>query len=253
MCCKFGYVLTAVLLFALAGRVTAQNAPPSEADSFTFLDVTDLHVSSPGSIEALRKLADEATQMSPKPAFVVANGDLTETGTPAELAKLKEAIAPLEQAGIKFHAVPGNYDVRWSPDGKESFERAFGKTYQSFDHNGAHFILLDTTVALEHWGHLDKAELDWLKKDLTKVKPNTPLFVFMHHWIGRDRPSVRVVDNEFDLVPICATATSSPFYGTRTAGFSVANERHANLHVGGLVSGTRLILSRQRFQTPCHP
>ncbi len=238
MCCKFGYLLTAALLFVLAGRVPAQNAPPTDAENFTFLDITDLHVNAQGSVDALRKLTDEALQMSPKPAFVVANGDLTETGTPAEIAKLKEAIAPLEQAGIKFHAIPGNYDVRWSPDGKESFERAFGKTYQSFDHGGAHFILLDTTVPLEHWGHLDKAELEWLKKDLAKVKPQTPLFVFMHHWIGRDRPSVRVVDNEFDLVPILRSRNVIAIF-----------TGHGRQDLAWQTNGVRTFMSEGLFQT----
>src|SRR5437764_9026270 len=29
-----------------------------------------------------------------------------------------------------------------------------------------------------------------------------PVLLFMHHWIGRDAPSVRPIDNEFDLWPI---------------------------------------------------
>ena len=201
---QIGCLLT-VLALMISGivpkaGVRAQNAPPAEPDSFTFLNITDTHQGAGEPNANLRKLAEDAAQMSPKPAFVIHTGDVTDSGKPEEYARFKEATAPLREAGIKIYAVPGNHDVRWSPDGKEGFAREFGKAYQSFDHGGAHFLLLDTSVALEHWGHLDKAELDWLARDLKKVKPETPTFVFMHHWIGRDTPDTRMVDNEYDLI-----------------------------------------------------
>jgi outer membrane protein assembly factor BamB/predicted phosphodiesterase len=198
--------LLAVLALMISGIIPmaggrAQNAPAAvEPDSFTFLDISDTHQGAGEPNANLRKLAEDAAQMSPKPAFVIHTGDVTDSGKPEEYVRFREATAPLREAGIKIYAVPGNHDVRWSPDGKESFAREFGKTYQSFDHGGAHFLLLDTSVMLEHWGHLDKAELDWLARDLKKVKPETPIFVFMHHWIGRDTPATRMVDNEYDLI-----------------------------------------------------
>jgi outer membrane protein assembly factor BamB len=195
------------LIFAFAlwlAAVAAQAQKPEEKrlTPFTFLHITDTYQTANGSAEALRKLVEDATKMSPPPAFIVATGDITEAGRPEEYARFKEAISGLEPAGIHFYAVPGSHDVRWSPDGKESFTAQFGKLYQSFDYGGAHFVLLDTTVYLEHWGHLDKGELDWLARDLKRVSPDTPVVFFMHHWIGRDVPSARLVDNEFDLVPL---------------------------------------------------
>lgn len=180
-------------------RAAGQKAGGEDNDHFTFLDISDTHQKA-GEVRAnLRKFSEEAAHMSPKPAFVIHTGDVTETGAPEEYAKFREATAPLRQAGIKIYAVPGSHDIRWSGDGKETFLREFGKTYQSFDQAGTHFVLLDTTVALEHWGHIDKAQIDWLARDLKKLKPETPVFVFMHHWIGRDSPLTRMVDNEFEL------------------------------------------------------
>lgn len=194
--------LVSFAVFALLSALPCPLAFAQEKTSrdFVFLDITDTHQTAQGSTKALRDLVAQAVAMSPRPAFIIDTGDITESGRPEEYATFKEAIAPLAQAGIAFYAVPGNHDVRWSPLGKEGFVQQFGKLYQSFDYEGVHFVLLDTTVLLEHWGHLDQSELDWLSKDLKRVHPNTPIFVFMHHWIGRDAPDVRMVDNEYDLL-----------------------------------------------------
>ncbi len=199
---SLGLLLGSLALLALHIPASAQKTDEKTPANFTFLHITDTHQTSGGSLDPLQKLVGDALQMSPRPAFIVDTGDVTEAGRPEEYARFKQALAPLDAAGVKFYAVPGNHDVRWSPDGKEGFVKAFGKLYQSFDYGGAHFVLLDSTVALEHWGHFDKAELDWLSRDLKRVRPETPTFLFLHHFIGRDTPSVRMVDNEFDLNPI---------------------------------------------------
>ncbi|HLK61567.1 MAG TPA: PQQ-binding-like beta-propeller repeat protein [Chthonomonadaceae bacterium] len=198
---KIGPLFLAVGLLLAAVSAQAQKTS-DRIETFTFLDITDTHQTANGSIAPLQQLTQDAINMSPPPAFIIDNGDITESGRPQEYARFKEGIAGLQSAGIRFYAVPGNHDVRWSPEGKEGFVNQFGKLYQSFDYGNVHFILLDSTVVLEHWGHFDKAELDWLKNDLKHVRTDTPVMLFMHHWIGRDAPDVRMIDNEFDLVPI---------------------------------------------------
>src|SRR5579872_58820 len=185
----------AAALAAFAGTARAQNKP----EGFTFLDITDARQAPSGGLEPLRRLISDTVAAGAPPSFIVDTGDVTQTGKPEEYDQFKSVIRPLGPAKIGFYAVPGNHDVRWSADGKEEFARQFGKDYQSFDYAGNHFILLDSTVALEHWGHIEKAELDWLDRDLKRIKADTPVFVFLHHSIGRDGPSTRLIDNEFDL------------------------------------------------------
>ncbi len=200
---RFLGILVAIFSFAAPSRSSqAQKPAEKQPETFTFLDITDTHQTASGSTDPLRLLSEEAARMNPRPAFVVDTGNITEAGRPEEYDVFKQAIAPLQSAGIGFYAVPGNHDVRWSPDGKEGFVKAFGKLYQSFDHGGVHFVLLDSTVVLEHWGHFDKAELDWLKTDLKRVRPETPVFMFMHHPIGRGTPGTRFVDNEYELTAL---------------------------------------------------
>ncbi len=193
------HVLSALLVCLDIAAQAQRVAPPT--DTFTFLAVSDTPKSG-GSSDQMRRLVTDAAQMNPKPSFVVDTGDLTETGQPAEYASFKQTLVPFDSAGIRFFAVPGSHDIRWSPTGKESFTKTFGKLYQSFDQSGVHFIMLDTTVALEHWGHLDKSQLDWLARDVKKLRVGIPIFVFMHHWLGRDTPSTRMIDNEYDLINI---------------------------------------------------
>ncbi len=191
-------ILPAILL-ALANAslgALAQQQP----DRFTFLDITDTHQTANGSLEPLRQLVAGAIEGTGRPAFIVDTGDITETGRPEEYGQFKSAISPLASAKIAFYAVPGNHDVRWNPGGKQDFAREFGRAYQSFDFGGAHFLLLDSTVALEHLGHFDKAEMDWLDRDLKHQRADTPIFIFLHHPIGRDSTTNRFVDNEYDLV-----------------------------------------------------
>jgi outer membrane protein assembly factor BamB/predicted phosphodiesterase len=194
-----GYLQSVSILFTLATVLTAASAQ-KQPETFSFLDITDTHQTAAGSVEPLRRLVASAIDEANRPALIIDTGDITESARDEEYSVFKSAISPLSAAKIAFYAVPGNHDVRWRADGKEEFARQFGKVYQSFDYGGAHFVLLDSTVALEHWGHIDKAEIDWLDRDMRKVRADTPIFVFLHHSIGRDGPPTRLVDNEFDLL-----------------------------------------------------
>src|SRR5207253_10206477 len=139
---------------------------------------------------------------------------------------------------IPFYAAPGNHDVRWAPLGKEAFERNFMRVYQSFDHAGCHFVLLDSTVLLEHWGHFDTAELKWLEGDLKKLKKGTPVFLFFHHWVGRENP---VVDNEDQLLRILGPYNvKALFIG------------HGHSDIQWKVNGIQCVMARGLYQGSYH-
>ena len=200
---KFGLVLFALALAVRRLPAQAQNTTPKPSDrkgeTFTFLCTADQGGSPNGGADGLRRLVSSINDAPVRPAFVVEIGSVTANGLPDEFARVKEAAAPLAAAKIGFYAVPGRRDVKRSPDAKEGFAQTFGKTYQAFDYNSYHFVLLDSTVAFQNQGHLDKAETDWLAKDLKKLKPETPVLVFLHHSVGRETPSRREIDNENDL------------------------------------------------------
>ncbi|WP_417385560.1 calcineurin-like phosphoesterase C-terminal domain-containing protein [Gimesia sp.] len=100
--------------------------------------------------------------------------------------------------GIPWYNVIGNHDINYdAPNDKlsdETFERAFGPSYYSFDYGQVHFIVLDDIEWIvpeenketkkEKKGHyeggLGKEQLEFIKNDLQQV-PAEQLVVLMMH------------------------------------------------------------------------
>lgn len=154
---------------------------PRADDRFHFLHITDTHVTASSHQGPVRDLLAGLASRPGAPSFILHTGDVTELGTEDEFQAFRNAT---NGAPMPIHCVPGNHDVRWAPTGKEAFRRALGPTYHSFDQGRCHFVMLDSTVLLEHWGHFDSDQLRWLRADLKRLKPGTPVFLGFHHWFG---------------------------------------------------------------------
>ena len=169
---------------------------------FVFIHTTDTHVTAAdkegSNAQMVAAMYREIAALRPRPAFVLNTGDFVEAGTPPEYA-MHAKILPL--LGLPHYGAPGNHDVRWNPLGKEGFEKGVGPLFQSWDHQNVHFVTLDSTVLLQHWGHFDQHVLDWLRADLEKVGSEKPIVIGFHHPIGRE--SVQV-DNEQALLDVVA-------------------------------------------------
>lgn len=167
-------------------------APPS----FTFAYFSDTHLGlERRNLDACRTLMVEIADRM-RPVLAINGGDVTDYGWAGEYDGYAEVLA-----GLRFpvHHVPGNHDVRWAPRGLQIFRERVGAPFRSFDHGGCHFVLLDSTVPLSHYGHYESAQLRWLEQDLRRVGRSTPVLLFTHHWVGR--PPV-MVDNEQKLLRV---------------------------------------------------
>jgi 3',5'-cyclic AMP phosphodiesterase CpdA len=138
------------IVLLLAGVLAALGGP-LKAD-FTFVHITDAHVTAseaPESVAAKDNvLFREISALNPRPAFVINTGDVCETGTDAEYAVYQKSLLNLT---VPHYAAPGNHDVRWNPRGKEGYViGAKQPLYQSWDYENVHFVLLDSTVLLQH-------------------------------------------------------------------------------------------------------
>jgi outer membrane protein assembly factor BamB/3',5'-cyclic AMP phosphodiesterase CpdA len=190
---NFFFVIPSLLRVFVALLLVAS---PAWAD-FRFVHISDPHFGAGENHVTDAKLFKEISELNPRPAFVVATGDICEYGTPSEYELLKEALKSL---AMPLHVAPGNHDVRWNPLGKEGFTRGTNAPlFKSWDHENIHFVTLDSTVLLEHWGHISQEQLDWLSKDLAKVGLDRPVIIGFHHWIGRDKVQV---DNEQQLMKL---------------------------------------------------
>jgi outer membrane protein assembly factor BamB len=192
-------ILTAVIVAVVAGG----GAGVARAD-FTFIHASDVHFgakrigSTVMNADVDARMFDEISRLDPKPAFMVITGDIAEIGDDAQYALYRKTAERL--GGMKLYVAPGNHDVRWNPRGKEGFVRGAGQPlYQSWDYQNIHFVTLDSTVLLEHWGHISQDQLDWLTADLKKVGTDKPVIIGFHHWVGRNPV---MVDNETALFEI---------------------------------------------------
>ncbi|KAA0140049.1 metallophosphoesterase [Gimesia chilikensis] len=99
--------------------------------------------------------------------------------------------------GIPWYNVIGNHDINYdAPNDRlsdETFERAFGPSYYSFDYGTVHFIVLDDIEWIvtdetkknkkkkgKYQGGLGKEQIEFVKNDLQQI-PEDQLVVLMMH------------------------------------------------------------------------
>ena len=160
------------------------------SNAITFLHFTDLHVGDQATDSHLYsdttanigQFKDMMRGLDPKPAFVVATGDLTNQGDLESNRKLKDL---MDDLGIPVLYALGNHDVTKSRDG--FYEGVLDRT----DHNGAtydhdqlvagvHVIVLDSSEPQKVGGSLEPEQFDWLDQALQR-HPQAPKIVAFHH------------------------------------------------------------------------
>jgi 3',5'-cyclic-AMP phosphodiesterase len=172
-------------------------AADSRHGSFDFIFFTDTHIepeldAARGCDMCFRKIAGL------KPDFAVMGGDHVFDALSVDRARATAVfdLYKKTESAIQmpvYHAI-GNHDVFGvnaksgiAPSdagyGKKMYEDHVGRTYYSFDHKGWHFVVLDSIQPTEDraWeARIDDAQLAWLRQDLTRVGPATPVIVAVH-------------------------------------------------------------------------
>lgn len=176
--------------------------------NFTFAYISDSHIQHIRGTKfvnnfdrGLIRAVAETNLITPKPDFVVFGGDLAQLGTKAELDHGMEMLAKLS---MPIYGVLGEHD--YYLDLGEYWSKVFKRPHwYSWDHKGVHFVVLNSILTFDDWTFnrwptaeqrmLEMAGLDnpngspflvgekqreWLKKDLAKVKKDTPIVVFSH-------------------------------------------------------------------------
>lgn len=190
--------------FGLAAGATAATIASAEekAPSFRFVFATDMHVQPErGGVEGFKQCVSAINALDSKPEFVVTGGDLIMDALDVGIDRIKTQWSLFDECmkglALPVHHTIGNHDVvGWSAKsvvkpgeqdyGKKMFSDRYGagKTYRSFDHGGWHFILLDSigqnADTTDYKGWIDEAQLAWLKADLEKAGPSTPIILVSH-------------------------------------------------------------------------
>ena len=159
----------------------------SGASGLHFVQISDSHIgfnkpANPDVTATLRAAVDKIKAASEKPSFILHTGDLTHLSKPEEFDTLQQVLSELS---LPVFYVPGEHDIL-EDDGK-SYRERFGKNTQgagwySFDQRGVHFIGLVNVANLKAGGlgTLGTEQLEWLERDVKRLKSSTPIVVFAH-------------------------------------------------------------------------
>jgi len=235
---------------APVGSVLSRRETAGDPKAMKLVLLSDIHIGSkkavPGRtpIDCLHAAVRHVLDKNADADLCILLGDLTETGSDAEYAALKAAIAPLP---MPCRMIIGNHDER------EAFKRAFpdspvdagGFAQQAFDAGAFRFLLLDTYWPGNGGGILDGGRLAWLDEQL--AASDKPCLVFLHHppfdsgvpgfeaLRLQDRPALRTViaahgDKVAALfsghchMTVAATVAGRPAFGMRSLFYQIPQD-----------------------------
>lgn len=186
-------------------QAVAASSNPGRADfglaahpapgTFSFLHASDTHVS-PQNLTRLQQLRGLAE--SRRPDFVLVTGDLVRdalrVGEEEARGYYDLYTQEIERFAVPVWSVPGNHEnfgierhlSLVSPShplyGKGMYRQRLGPNYYSFTYAGIHFVGLDSVDIADLWyyGHIDSVQLAWLRADLERLPPETPVVTFNH-------------------------------------------------------------------------
>ncbi len=169
---------------------------------FRFAVVTDTHIRLPedgrltpwkGQSMGYERAREALGRMvATQPRFIVHLGDLVQPvpHLPSYARTAAYATELFAGAGLPTYYVPGNHDIgdKMTPVTPahetdqfsiDAFENAIGSSYQSFDADGIHFAIVNTSLV--GTGFPEEArQLEWLRQDLA-ANSSKRLFLFIHY------------------------------------------------------------------------
>src|ERR1700738_598865 len=158
------------------------------AGELSFVQISDSHMgfNKPANTDVtgtLKAAIEKVNALPTTPEFLLHTGDISHLSKPEEFDTVDQI---LKGASVKtaFY-VPGEHDVL-DDDGKQYRERygkgAKGSGWYSFDKSGVHLIGLVNVMNLKAGGlgTLGREQLEWMEKDVKKLKSSTPIVVFAH-------------------------------------------------------------------------
>jgi 3',5'-cyclic AMP phosphodiesterase CpdA len=158
----------------------------ADAGALRFVQVSDSHIGfrGPANTDVTGSFTEALNQIDTlgfRPDFVMHTGDLTHLSTPAQFDQVRQMLAGVRTDRV--FTVPGEHDS--VGDAGRAYRQRFGagtsgEGWYSFDTHGVHFIALVNTLSLEKLGHLGQDQIDFVRRDVAGLKPDTPIVVFSH-------------------------------------------------------------------------
>ena len=183
LCVMQGGVLKS---YSLSRLSDLSGAKPT-AGELSFVQISDSHMgfnkaANTDVAGTLQAAVDKINGLQTAPEFLLHTGDISHLSKPEEFDAVDQI---LKGTGKNVFFVPGEHDVL-NDDGKQFLERygkgAQGAGWHSFDQKGVHFIALVNVMNLKAGGlgTLGHEQLEWLERDVKRLKSSTPIVVFAH-------------------------------------------------------------------------
>ncbi|MDR2928251.1 MAG: calcineurin-like phosphoesterase family protein [Cytophagaceae bacterium] len=133
------------------------------------------------AVQDIRKFIDTQNEA---PSFMIDCGDMVFD----RLNFFSEYISGLSKLNLPVYRTLGNHDMdygsRTNTLSMKSYNKTFGPDYYSFNKGKVHYIVLNNVFYLgrthNYIGYIDERQMEWLARDLSFVKPGTPVFLMMH-------------------------------------------------------------------------
>lgn len=151
-----------------------------QAQSFRFAQLTDLHLSpnNPNPTEDLLRSVAQINAMD-NIDFVLVTGDLTEEGDRATLEKVKSCLDLLK---VKYYAVLGNHETKWSDSGCTAFGEVFGSERFEFEHKGFLFLGFNSGPLMRMaYGHVVPQDIRWMTERMEQAGKDQPVILVTHY------------------------------------------------------------------------
>ena len=148
-------------------------ASKPEAESFSFIHTTDIHIWSNAEIPDFEKKIQRMDKMAPAAKFVVCTGDLSADNKIETLRDYKKSIAVSKNPWLSAF---GNHDELYEYDYTRHYRKVLGPDYYSFDYGGWHFIIFNSIHLDDH-----KMNTNWFEQDVKLLGKKKPIIIFKHY------------------------------------------------------------------------
>lgn len=147
---------------------------------FWFVQITDTHFGSPGSVERTQRVVAKINALPMKIACVVHTGDITAGGVD-DVAALQPGLDVLKKLKPPVHYLPGNHDIGGGriAAAQDAYRRHFGELNGTAEYHGVRFIFLYDEPLKFPTAGLGPDPLAWLEATLKKT-PDQPVILFQH-------------------------------------------------------------------------
>ncbi len=174
--------LAGVALQPISSALAAEN-PRHRAD-FSFAVINDMHYRDDRCGPWFERVVASIRRLHPRPAFVMLDGDLSESGQPAQLGAIHEIFETLP---MPIHSVVGNHDCTESGD-FTAYKQIYGsRLHYRFDCHDWQFLAFDSTHGPNVFRtRISQDALGWLDRTLPSVSRSKPVVVLTHFPLGRN-------------------------------------------------------------------